>query len=42
MEDAFTDATPWYPSGSRWNPGGVATPEATAYYNSPGRSPVIP
>lgn len=42
MEDAFTDATPWYPSGSRWNPGGVATPEATAYYNTPGRSPVIP
>jgi prepilin-type N-terminal cleavage/methylation domain-containing protein/prepilin-type processing-associated H-X9-DG protein len=42
MEDAYKDATPWYPSGSKWNPGGVATPEAMAYYNTPGRSPIIP
>lgn len=42
MQDAYTDAAPWYPSGSRWNPGGVGTPEATAYYNTPGRSPNIP
>jgi len=41
-EDAWRDAAPWYPTGSKWNPGGVATPEATAYYNTPGRSPIIP
>lgn len=26
---AWTDPVPWYPSGSLWNPGGVATPEST-------------
>lgn len=41
-QDAWTDASPWYPSGSRWNPGGVATPESVAYYATPGRSQVIP
>jgi prepilin-type processing-associated H-X9-DG protein len=42
MEDAFTDAAPWYPSGSTWNPGTVATPESMAYYSQPGRSTTIP
>jgi prepilin-type N-terminal cleavage/methylation domain-containing protein/prepilin-type processing-associated H-X9-DG protein len=32
--DAYTNAAPWYPSGSRFNPGGVATPEAISYYAS--------
>ncbi len=41
-EDAWTDAAPWYPSGSTWFPGGVATPESMAYYNTPARSPIIP
>jgi prepilin-type N-terminal cleavage/methylation domain-containing protein/prepilin-type processing-associated H-X9-DG protein len=27
---AWTDPVPWYPSGSTWNPGGVATPESAA------------
>jgi prepilin-type N-terminal cleavage/methylation domain-containing protein len=42
MEDAFVDASPWYPSGSTWNHGGQGTPEANAYYTTPGRSQVIP
>ncbi len=32
--DAYTDASPWYPSGSRFNSGGVATPEAVQYYTT--------
>ncbi len=28
---AWTDPTPWYPSGSLWAPGGVATPESAAF-----------
>lgn len=28
---AWTDPVPWYPSGSLWAPGGVATPESAAF-----------
>jgi prepilin-type N-terminal cleavage/methylation domain-containing protein/prepilin-type processing-associated H-X9-DG protein len=32
-EDAYRDATPWYPGGSRYN-GGNATPESVSYYST--------
>ncbi|MBX3358980.1 MAG: type II secretion system protein [Phycisphaeraceae bacterium] len=31
---AWTDAVPWYPGGSKFNPGGVATPESMAKYQT--------
>jgi prepilin-type N-terminal cleavage/methylation domain-containing protein/prepilin-type processing-associated H-X9-DG protein len=37
---AWTDPIPWYPGGSRWNPGGQATPESVQFMT--GRSQVIP
>lgn len=39
-QEAYTNAAPWYPSGSRFNPGGVATQEAVTYYGS--NSVIIP
>ena len=33
-QDAYTDASPWFPSGSRFSSGSVATPESEQYYQT--------
>lgn len=37
---AWTDPTPWYPSGSLWAPGGVATPESVAFMSGQEGKPI--
>jgi len=40
LSQAWTDPTPWFPGGSKWNPGGQATPESMQFMQN--RSPYIP